>query len=271
MDKLSKLTKKLTFSKEEVNFIKNSFGSQHTEDEVLNLNKNNIKSTKKHNRNERRDKFQTLTIKIPNKQTAENLIKNLKNTHMPNVNININIQTLESKETKIYIVDKHYENEPDNTTSLNSYLKYTHKNKNHLGSNINDHSSKLNVNKFQSKDGHDPYITPKIANSPGINENSIYGESPKSPSKWRKVTNLLKSVQGFHRYDTKNLGNESEIDQDLIDYKNRLHINTIRSKKSIHVEDGERTQLIKLFNMNQEERDDYKNNLKEDIYKEIIE
>jgi hypothetical protein len=52
----------------------------------------------------------------------------------------------------------------------------------------------------------------------------------KSPSKWKKLSNTLSIVKSFHRYDTKNLGSENEIDQDLNDYKTRLHNNTIKSR-----------------------------------------
>jgi hypothetical protein len=52
----------------------------------------------------------------------------------------------------------------------------------------------------------------------------------KSPSKWKKISNLITAVQSFHRYDTKYIGNDSDIDIDLNDYKTRLLSNTIKNR-----------------------------------------
>jgi hypothetical protein len=52
----------------------------------------------------------------------------------------------------------------------------------------------------------------------------------KSPSKWKKLSNIISTVNCLRRYDTKNIDGESDIDQDLNDYKTRLHNNTIKSR-----------------------------------------
>jgi hypothetical protein len=51
-----------------------------------------------------------------------------------------------------------------------------------------------------------------------------------SKLKWRKLSNVISTVKGFHCYDARSIDNESDFDQDIKDYKLRLHENTVRSR-----------------------------------------
>lgn len=84
-----------------------------------------------------------------------------------------------------------------------------------------------------------------------------------SPSRWRKLTNIIRSVKSFCRYDTKNIGNEIDIDNDLKDYKNRLHNNTLKSRQDFRLEES--------FNMLEGEYEEYNENLKHQVVHHILE
>ena len=46
------------------------------------------------------------------------------------------------------------------------------------------------------------------------------------------MSNLFRSLNSFHKYETKNIIDETEFDIDLKDYKTRLFDNTIKVRKS---------------------------------------
>lgn len=81
-------------------------------------------------------------------------------------------------------------------------------------------------------------------------QNSIYMEPIVSPSKnWKKLSNVFRSLNSLKRYDTKNIGNDSEIDQELADYKQRLFANTIKNRQS-EAENSMQTSYNPNFNFN---------------------
>jgi hypothetical protein len=91
-----------------------------------------------------------------------------------------------------------------------------------------------------------------------------------SPSRrWKKISNLFRSLNSLSKYETKNLENESDLDFEMRDYKDRLFNNTIRIRNSAMNErkslfDSRTIRLIKMV-------DEGKMNYKEEIYKIIVE
>jgi hypothetical protein len=95
-----------------------------------------------------------------------------------------------------------------------------------------------------------------------VKEASETESPPKSPSKWRKLSLIVSAVKSFHRYDTKNIGNDSEIDEDLKDYKSRLMGNVVRGKSSIK----DLSDTTDCLNQSQ-----YEESMRKQILKEILE
>jgi hypothetical protein len=100
-------------------------------------------------------------------------------------------------------------------------------------------------------------------NTTPLNEGTT--DSPcKSPSKWRKLSLIVSAVQSFNHYGTKNIGNETDIDEDLRDYRTRLMVNTVNNRP-VEIKDKSNSSFE---NTNQF---DYEDNLRSEILKEILE
>lgn len=151
-----------------------------------------------------------------------------------------------------------------------------------LNININIQNNPERNDKFEKNNEYqnlevNSYTTPRVSTL----RDRVYGNdnessSPKSPSKWRKLSNLFKSINSLQRYETKNIGEESEIDSEMKDYKYRLYGNTVKVRKSVIGGDEDNSsrksvfdsRMIKLINM---EDDLQRNkNSKEDIYRIIV-
>jgi hypothetical protein len=107
-----------------------------------------------------------------------------------------------------------------------------------------------------------------VQNSPKGHTTNILPKSPdksemNSPSKWRKLSNIIRSVKGLFRYDTRNIGNDNDIDNELKDYKDRLLNNTLKNRDDFRINES--------FNMSQIAQDEYNENLKEQVMQYIIE
>ncbi len=102
-------------------------------------------------------------------------------------------------------------------------------------------------------------INSNIPNTPNIDSNM------NSPSRWRKITNVIRSVKSFCRYDTKNIGNDVDIDKDLEDYKERLHNNTIKNRDDFMLDYSQDKILYEA------DREHYNENLKEQVLNYIQE
>jgi hypothetical protein len=105
---------------------------------------------------------------------------------------------------------------------------------------------------------------------PKIGRNQTKGSnSTSSPMKnWKKLQNLFRSLNSFHKYETKNINDETEFDIDLKDYKTRLFDNTIKVRKSTLDESKKSlfdSKLIKIL-----EDDKFNINFKEEIHKLIV-
>jgi hypothetical protein len=145
------------------------------------------------------------------------------------LNLNINIQEINNNHTNIYYITQPPSFKSDDTETI----------------------------LISNRDAETPCISPR-------KENKTIDSNPKSPSKWRKLSNVFSAIKGFNRYDTKNLGNETDIDQDLKDYKSRLHDNTLKSRFIEYIQPEER----ELSNMTKEE---YEEDLRRNILNEIYE
>lgn len=122
-----------------------------------------------------------------------------------NINININIQQIQS-----------------NTSNNNNFKELNQlKSNNRYANKSDEEENNLEVNDNEYYD-----------QSPGKRTiNSNFPESPSSISKrWRFLSNVVKSVSSFRRFDTKKLENEEELDQDLNDFKEK-YANSIDKKR----------------------------------------
>lgn len=110
-------------------------------------------------------------------------------------------------------------------------------------------------------------------NSPGRNSSSTPGKN------WKKISNLFRTMKSLHRYETKNLIDESGFDCEMKDYKERLFDNTKKMRVEKNENDEEDnpdeskslfdTELLELIQQ-QVQGDDKKINYKEEIYRIIV-
>ena len=95
-----------------------------------------------------------------------------------------------------------------------------------------------------------------------------------SPSKhWKKLSNLFRTMKSLHRYETKNIVDESGFDYEMKDYKDRLFDNTIKGRKLPSTPgDSDKKSLFdsKLIRLLDEESQTKKINYKEEIYRIIV-
>lgn len=99
-----------------------------------------------------------------------------------------------------------------------------------------------------------------------LEENSSK-ENHLNSSKWKKVQNLLRSVHCFQNYNTKNISNDCDFDNDMSDYKNRLLQNTLKSKNSKINSDQKETERLNINKSNDANKN--KNNGEIDSFGEI--
>jgi hypothetical protein len=74
----------------------------------------------------------------------------------------------------------------------------------------------------------------------------------KSGKNWKKISNLFRTMKSLHRYETKNLIDESGFDCEMKDYKERLFDNT----KKMRVEKNENDEEDRDEDKDQDDRDD---------------
>jgi hypothetical protein len=95
-----------------------------------------------------------------------------------------------------------------------------------------------------------------------------------SPSKhWKKLSNLFRTMKSLHRYETKNIVDESGFDYEMRDYKDRLFDNTIKGRKLPSTPgESDKKSLFdsKLIRLLEEEGQTKKINYKEEIYRIIV-
>lgn len=58
-------------------------------------------------------------------------------------------------------------------------------------------------------------------------------------SRWKKISNIFRSLSNLRTHDTKNIGNEGEIDIDLQDYHSRLFPNSNQKKQREIIEENQ--------------------------------
>jgi hypothetical protein len=186
---------------------------------------------------------------------------------LPIVNINIKAQKIESNETNIFL-----EGKADSGGALNNSISLNNKE-----NSINLNPAKLNekllspsylyYEEAKNSTIQNNNLNISIEDSPALSDKSKQDSQrpPNSPSKvkWRKLSNIISTINCFHRYDTKNIGDEVDIDKDLKDYKSRLHGNTVRSRFF----EGKQERI----NMDQLSKEDYEDQLRQDILSIIIE
>lgn len=177
---------------------------------------------------------------------AKELIDNLKDKHINNLNININIQQIQA-------------NEKSNTLTLYKL----HNNHNQPNKRYEDDE---NVDLID-----EDYYT----QSPGKKSLfSNYPESPNSLSKrWRILSNVVKSVSSFRRCDTKKLENVEALDQDLNDFKEKYNMSIDKKRRyRDSIGTNQKSNIIRLSTMNNIFYSEVlKDNLKEAIVAVILE
>ena len=90
--------------------------------------------------------------------------------------------------------------------------------------------------------------------------------------RWRKVSNFFRSISSFRKYGTKNIESDVELDNDMLDYKDRLFPNTVRMRddEEKKVEKEGDSLLNRINQMNSFEKENYQLYLKKCIYNELV-
>jgi hypothetical protein len=228
--------------------------------------------------------IQTLNIKMPEKTDRPNADKHNRISSHTNLNININM-TISPQKTKIIYL---HSNDGDphkihkDTDSLIHVQANAHENGNDHDKYAAEYCDLVDgerENRWRLEDRVQNYIktvVPKIGRKDSNGPNSV--TSPKK--NWKKLSNLFRSLNSLHRYETKNFVDDSEFDVEMKDYKSRLFDNTIKGRRLPTLQqadaDSNKKSLFdsRLINLLENEYGNVDNksqiNFKEEIYRLII-
>lgn len=209
-------------------------------EEIPDANENSFSLNSSNNENENNQKvnafknsiLKQISLQIPQKSQERNAT----------TNVNININIIEPKSSNLYIISK-----PNSAKSDKSL-------------------EKLESRKIS------PRLEKRHSSPKPIQSNvNFYESPPRSPSKnWKKISNVIRSVNSLRKYNTKNIDNESEMDEDLQDYKERLFNNTIKVREAKNEQLESKTSNFSIKIHKDWEKSELRFNTKEEIQNLII-
>jgi hypothetical protein len=232
----------------------------------------------------------TVNIKLANPNARHNRTSSHNNsTNLTNLNININFQQIlpNEKFTNSSKINRNYKNAKIKSSSKTSGNALTSTNlTNYLSPKNKENEDEKEDLKKELEDYCDEIDNNSRLKIP-TDHNLQYPSSPgrssiSSPSKnWKKISNLFRTMKSLHRYETKNLVDESGFDCEMKDYKERLFGNTIKMRienndnDNNENDDGTKSlfdsKLIQLIEQQaQQALEEKKINYKEEIYRIIV-